>query len=134
MDTALALYPTSEQIAALLAGPQDEPVVMLNLLRFRAAAAAPAEGRTGEDTYRRYAEQMVPFVTARGGRVLWSGRLDAQVIGTGGERFHMAALVEYPSRRAFAEIAADPFVQEIGVWRAAGLEGQWLLAARTEAP
>ena len=38
-------------------------------------------------------------------------------------------LVEYPSRRAFFEIATDPYVQEIGEHRTAGLEGQWLIAA-----
>ena len=45
----------------------------------------------------------------------------------------MIGLVEYPSRQAFLEIATDPWVQEIGVHRAAGLEGQWLLAATPEA-
>src|ERR1051325_4819625 len=63
------------------------------------------------------------------GRVIWSGRVDAQVIGEGGDDFHMVGLVEYPSRKAFVEIATDPYVQEIGVHRASGLEGQWLLAA-----
>jgi hypothetical protein len=55
--------------------------------------------------------------------------MDSQVIGEGGDAFHMGALVEYPSRKAFAEIATDPYVQEIGVQRASGLAGQWLLAA-----
>jgi hypothetical protein len=45
----------------------------------------------------------------------------------------MVGLVEYPSRKAFVEIATDPYVQEIGTHRASGLEGQWLLAA-TAAP
>ena len=57
-----------------------------------------------------------------------------QVIGEGGEEFHVVALVEYPSRKAFAEIAQDPFVTDnIGKHRAAGLEMQWLIAT-TEAP
>ena len=43
----------------------------------------------------------------------------------------MAALVEYPSRKAFVEIAMSPEVAAIGVHRAAGLEGQWLLATTT---
>ncbi|MGH7895530.1 MAG: hypothetical protein ACREQL_12740 [Candidatus Binatia bacterium] len=44
----------------------------------------------------------------------------------------MVAIVEYPSRRAFLEIMADPYVREIGMQRAAGLEGQWLLATSSE--
>jgi hypothetical protein len=43
----------------------------------------------------------------------------------------VAALVEYPSRKAFVEIATSPEVARIGVHRAAGLEGQWLLATTT---
>lgn len=127
----LAQYPTPEQIQTLLAGPADTPVVMLNLLRFKAEADPPDPDLTGEEAYRRYAAEMVPFVEAHGGRVLWTGRVDTQVIGTGAEGFHMIALVEYPSRQAFVAIATDPHVLEIAVHRTAGLEGQWLLAATT---
>ena len=128
----MAIYPTPEQIQSLLAGPADQPVVMLNLLRFKPQADAPDEGLSGEEAYRRYAASMRTFVESRGGRFLWIGRLDAQVIGTGGEGFHMIGLVEYPSRQAFVAIATDPHVQEIGVHRTAGLESQWLIAATTE--
>ena len=119
----IALYPTPEQIAALLSEVDDKPVVMVNLLRFKAS---------GEDDYRRYADKMVPFVESKGGRVIWLGRLNSQVIGEGGDSFQMVGLVEYPSRKVFVEIATDPYVQEIGEFRAAGLEGQWLLATTTE--
>jgi uncharacterized protein (DUF1330 family) len=125
----MAIYPTPEQIQGLLAGPADQPVVMLNLLRFKPRADAPDEGISGEEAYRRYAEPMQAFVASRGGRVLWIGRVDSQVIGTGGEGFHLIALVEYPSRQAFLAIATDPHVEKMAVHRAAGLESQWLLAA-----
>ena len=127
----IAVYPTQEQIQALLAGPADRPVVMLNLLQFKDRATAPDEGLTGEEAYQRYADEMTRFVESRGGRVIWSGRVDGQVIGDGAGDFTMAALVEYPSRKAFVEIATSPKVAEIGVHRAAGLEGQWLLATTT---
>ena len=63
--------------------------------------------------------------------MIWSGRVDGQVIGDGAEGFHMAALVEYPSCKAFVEIATSPEVAGIGAHRSAGLEGQWLLATST---
>ncbi len=125
----MAIYPTPQQIQQLAAGPSDGPVVMINLLRFKPRADAPDVGLSGEEAYQRYADPMVPFVQSKGGRVLWTGRIDAQVIGEGAEGFHMAALVEYPSRRAFIEIASDPQVHAFGVHREAGLESQWLLAA-----
>src|SRR5262245_21951657 len=47
----IALYPTKEQIEALLSGPADRPVVMLNLLQFKRTATAPDEGMSGEQAY-----------------------------------------------------------------------------------
>jgi uncharacterized protein (DUF1330 family) len=129
---AIGMYPSETQIESLMAGPGGRPVVMVNLLRFKPRADAPDEGMSGEDAYRRYVEDMRAFVESKGGRILWVGRVDSQVIGTGGEEFHMIGLVEYPSREAFVAIAMDPYVQEIGVHRAAGLEGQWLLATTEE--
>jgi uncharacterized protein (DUF1330 family) len=124
----MAIYPSTEQFQRLLADDDGRPVVMLNLLRFKPVADEPDEGSSGEEAYRRYAEAMVPFVESKGGRVIWTGRVTSQVIGRGGEEFHTIALVEYPSRKAFVEIAMDPFVAEIGRHRSAGLESQWLLA------
>lgn len=119
----IALYPTKEQIQALLADPAETPVVMLNLLRFKPGA---------EPEYRRYATAMRKLVEGRGGRFLWTGRVTAQVVGSGGEGFEVVGLVEYPSRKAFVEIATSQEVAAIGVHRTAGLEGQWLLATSAE--
>lgn len=127
----IAVYPTREQLESLLDGPDDGPVVMLNLLRFKEQATAPDEGVSGEEAYHRYGTPMRALVERHGGRFLWMGRVQAQVIGQRAEGFHLAALVEYPSRRAFVAIATSPEVAEIGVHRAAGLEGQWLLATKT---
>jgi len=130
----MAIYPTGEQFQELMKGPQDQPVVMLNLLRFKPQADASHEGDTGLQAYTRYGTEMRKFVESKGGRFIWAGRVDSQVIGEGGEEFDVVALVEYPSRKAFSEIAQDPHVTEnIGKHRAAGLEMQWLIAM-TEAP
>jgi uncharacterized protein (DUF1330 family) len=125
----IAQYPTPEQIEELLRAPDDQPVVMLNLLRFKARADAPDEGLSGAEAYaRHYGEPMRRIVEERGGRFLWMGRVDSFVLGASDVRFDAAALVEYPSRRAFVEIIDDPRVREIAAHRAAGLEGQWLIA------
>jgi uncharacterized protein (DUF1330 family) len=125
----VAIYPTREQIEELMKGPADQPIVMVNLLKFKPRADASEGDASGQEAYGRYAERMRKFVESRGGRFIWAGRIDSQVIGEGGEGFHVLALVEYPSRQAFLEIASDPYVQkEIGAQREAGLETQWLLA------
>ena len=131
----MAIYPTPEQIKKLMEGPPEQPVVMVNLLRFKREADATHEGQSGQQAYMRYGSAMREFVESKGGRFIWAGRVDSQVIGEeGDDEFHAVALVAYPSRRAFLEMAKDPHVtKDIGKHRAAGLESQWLLAT-TEMP
>jgi len=129
----IALYPKSEQIEALRAGAADRPVVMVNLLRFKPRAEPPDDDVSGEEAFRRYGDPMTAFITSKGARVIWVGHVDSQVMGQGGDAFDMVAVVEYPSREAFIAIATDPYVQALAVHRSAGLEGQWLLAATTDA-
>src|SRR5262249_59421030 len=82
--TAMAIYPTPQQIDSLLAGPADQPVVMVNLLRFKQRADGVDEGVSGEEAYRRYGEAMRAFVESKGGRVLWVGGGGSQGRGGGG--------------------------------------------------
>ena len=129
----MPVVPSAEQIQELMKGPADTPVVMVNLLRFKEDATDGDEGSSGQEAYMRYGEQMRKVVEGSGGRFIWSGRVDSLVIGDSDERFDVVALVEYPSRAAFLEIASSPKVAEIGVHRTAGLDSQWLIAT-TESP
>ncbi|MCC6921164.1 MAG: DUF1330 domain-containing protein [Alphaproteobacteria bacterium] len=134
MEVVNAVYPQPAQIAALLAQESEAPVVMVNLLKFKAAAAY-ADGRpttlSGRDAYMLYGEQMTALVAAQGGRMMHSVRVEALVIGEVGELWDAVALVEYPSAKAFVAIATSPEVNAIGVHRAAGLAGQLLIQCRT---
>ena len=125
----MAIYPNKEQIEELLKGPADQPVVMVNLLTFKARADATEGDSTGQEAYGRYAEQMRKVVESQGGSFIWAGRVDSKVIGEDGDpEFDVVALVEYPSRQKFLEIVGSQKVREIGEHRSAGLEMQWLIA------
>jgi uncharacterized protein (DUF1330 family) len=124
----ISQYPSPERLAALMTSDDPSPVVMLNLLKFKTEADAPDEGLSGMAAYGKYAAAMQAIVAEEGGRVFWTGRVTDMVIGESDVDFDMVALVEYPSRAAFARIVRDPRVQAIGVHRAAGLDGQWLIA------
>jgi uncharacterized protein (DUF1330 family) len=123
----IAKMPEPAQFETLLQGPKESPVVMLNLLKFNEQAEGDEEG-SGVDAYGRYAEKMRLIVEGAGGRFLWSGRADSQVIGESDVDFDVVALVEYPNREAFVKIASSPEVAKIGTHRSAGLAGQWLIA------
>ncbi len=130
MNVENAIYPTQERIAALMATPGNAPIVMLNLLKFRERAAYE-DGRattlSGREAYMLYGEAMQKVVTKNGGKFLFMGTVSSLVIGTVDEMWDTVALVEYPSAAAFAKIATSPEVADIGVHRAAGLEGQLLI-------
>jgi uncharacterized protein (DUF1330 family) len=129
----MPIIPTDEQLGELLADNRDTPVVMINLLRFKAEAdgGKAIDGESGESAYMRYAESMRRLVESGGGRFLWMGKVDQVVIGDTGERFDAAALVEYPSRSGFIELAMKAEQSGISGDRAAGLDSQWLFASTT---
>lgn len=131
MNVLNAVAPTSEQIQGLLASDFEGPVSMLNLLKFKEKATY-ADGRetdlTGQQAYSLYAEQMVPFVTSKGGRFVFGGPAKCLMLGQVDELWDTVGIVEYPSKEAFVEIVSAPEVAEFGVHRAAGLQGQLLIA------
>lgn len=136
MELHNALMPTPAQVAGLLASDRSEAVVMVNLLRFREKAVY-ADGRvsdlTGAEAFGLYSRLMKPIVEGFGGRFLLSTLLEGLVIGSGDMGWHRLGLVEYPSRAVFRQVMAAPAVQQAAVHRAAGLEGQLLIASTLEA-
>jgi len=121
----MPLRPTREQIEQLSNSPLEGPVVMLNLLRFERDGAG---GGTGEATYRRYGEELQPLLERTGGRVIWSGRADSVVIGDDRDRWDAVILVEYPSRKAFLEMASSSEYAKVGEHRTSALADSRLIA------
>ena len=132
MNVENAFYPRASRVEALMADDSGGPVVMVNLLRFRAKALYP-DGRpsdlTGRQAYNLYAAPMQNVIEQGGGKVLFGGDIASLVIGDVEDLWDACVLVEYPSAAAFAAIVTSPEVAEIGVHRAAGLEGQLLIRA-----
>ncbi|WP_439485091.1 DUF1330 domain-containing protein [Blastomonas fulva] len=84
------------------------PVVMLNLLRFRAEAdysatpeLAPDAPISGRDAFMRYFEHTLPFLQASGGSVEYLGDGGAWLIGPAGERWDAVMLIRQASVEAF---------------------------------
>jgi uncharacterized protein (DUF1330 family) len=121
----------------LEAGDDGEPIVMINLLRYRERAAYPdgfaAEPCSGREAYQRYATVAVQRIASLGGRALWMGQVGAVVIGPDSERWDDAVLIEYPSRAAFLEMVAQPEYQAAAPHRTAALEDSRLIMTRTQA-
>ncbi len=122
--------PNNDKFAELAAEPDRGPVVMLNLLKFETKVAAGDGGggaeSTGRGEYARYAEEARKQIERRGGRLLWQGRVRFTLIGD--EEWDVAALVQYPTARAFLEMLQDRDYKEAGKHRSAGLADTRLIA------
>lgn len=117
----MGITPNADQFRALASATDEGPVVMLNLLKYKATADS-GDGTSGEDAYRAYGDTAVAMIEERGGSVLWAGRADQVLIGDPAEDWDTVLLVQYPSRAAFIDMVAQPEYQEAHQHRESGLE------------
>jgi len=115
-----AIRPTKEQILELINTPDEGPVTMLNLLKFKA--------RDGAGEYNKYGDSVSKMVEKTGGKMLYIGKVDQTLIGPVEEDWDAIALVQYPSRRAFIEMTSTKDYDDAHEHREAGLERTLLLA------
>lgn len=99
----MAIDPTGADLKAYLSVDPDEPVTMLNLLRFVDGGRA------------RYDEYIAHFRRTSGrfgAEVVYYGYGGAPVVAEDGQAWDAVLLVRYPSRRAFSDMVRDPEYQE----------------------
>lgn len=108
------LEPTQSSAMALFGRRIEGPVVMLNLLRFRAVAdysahpeLAPADPISGAQAFDRYVESTLPHLRESGGELLFMGDGGAFFIGPEAERWDRAMLVRQASVEAFIAFAGN---------------------------
>ena len=99
----MAINPTGQGLKSFLEAAPDEPVVMLNLLRFR-------DG--GRDSYERYLAHFAEYARDVGGQVLYYGDGATALVAEDGQAWDAVLLVSYPTRRAFSEMVRNPRYQE----------------------
>jgi len=107
-----------DQFQKLAASSNDQPFVMLNLLKFK------EEG--GREAYYKYVAESGPYVQGVGAKVLYFGKADELIYGT--ETWDIVMLVEYPNRKAFLKMANDPGYLKVHKYREQALERAVLYA------
>lgn len=114
--------------------PEDAPVTMLNLLRYRAQAdysghegEAPCTGR--EAYLQRYVPAFGLVEGAKETKVVWFGAALANIIAPTEEQWDDVVLVEYPNFAAFRKIVeSSDYKSRAEHHRAAALEDSRLIA------
>lgn len=107
--------------------PRDEPVEMLNLVRFREMASYPSDhpltssGRTGAEAYASYSRESAPVFQQLGGTIIWSATPKLVLIGPADERWDLAFVARYPSAAAFLAMVTDAQYRQAVVHRQAAV-------------
>lgn len=111
---------SEEQIERVLDGPEDEPVFIVELLRF-------TDG--DRSTYAEYEAGIAPVLQEQGARFVWRGSYDGFVLGAGEPSFDEQTVTEYPNRAAYLLTLSDPRVAPVSSFRADGLAMHWIYTA-----
>ncbi len=127
MEYHNALEPNEEQITGFLAPGDDQPIYMLNLLKYKDKAEY-ADGRdtelSGRDAYQIYGVGVIDRLAVVKGGIIFSGTVSRLMLGEVEELWDDVAIAMYPSRAAMLEMISSPEYQDIAVHREAGLAGQ----------
>lgn len=99
----MAVNPSGQGLKRFLETAPDEPVVMLNLLRF-------TDG--GQNSYERYLAHFGDCAAEVGAEVIYYGDGDSALVAEDGQAWDAVLLVRYPTRRAFSEMVRNPRYQE----------------------
>jgi len=107
--------------------PDDGPVVMVNLLRFKKLSADGIG--SGWDAYLRYSKAISPLLKKAGATVLWAGRAEGAAYGDlNAKHWEFVVLVRYPSRRAFLAMVTSAEYAKANVHRENGVDDHVILA------
>jgi uncharacterized protein (DUF1330 family) len=119
---------SKEVFAAFRANDRAGPVHMLNLIRLRDIAVYPSGERvSGVEAYAAYGRISGPVFTGLGGKIIWRGQWELEVIGPADERWDVCFIAEYPSVASFAEMAKNPVYREAVVHRTAAVQDSRLI-------
>jgi hypothetical protein len=127
MQVMNKVYPNKEQIKGFMEPASEEPICMVNLLKFKEKAEYE-DGRdtdlTGREAYALYEEGVKKLLQEIGGGIGFEGDVERLALGEVEELWDVVGLAVWPSRGAMFEVMQSPEMQAISVHRSAGLAGQ----------
>ena len=117
-----------EELQKYMQHPDNQPVVMINLLKFKNETE---DGVDGAEFYKCYKQKAAELLKQVGGKLLWIGNSDQYIIGGDNDKWDEVLLVEYPSRAAFLKMISLPEFEEVQKDRKASLNSTVLIASTT---
>ena len=121
------VMPNEKQMEEFLEEGHDEPVFMVNLLKFKKKAEYPDKRKTdltGREAYAIYGKEVVKHLEKVGGKPIFGANVERLMLGEVEDLWDQVAVAMYPSRKAMLKMITDPDYIESAQHRVAGLEGQ----------
>ena len=121
------VMPNEKQMEEFLEEGHDEPIFMVNLLKFKEKAEYPDKRETnltGREAYAIYGKEVVGHLEKVGGKPIFGSDVTRLMLGEVEELWDQVAIAMYPNRKAMLKMISDPDYIESAQHRVAGLAGQ----------
>ena len=130
-----SITPSEEQMKMFMDFPDDKPIRMVNLLKFKTIAQYEDHREcdlTGEEAYAIYSSEVLEHLAKVGGKVIFSGKVRGLLLGEVEELWDAVAIAEYPNRTAMITMFTNQDYLQSHPHRTAGLEGQLNIITQDE--
>lgn len=121
------VMPNEKQMEEFLEEGNDEPIFMVNLLKFKEKAEYPDKRETdlsGREAYAIYGAEVLKHLEKVGGKPIFGSDVIRLMLGEVEELWDQVAIAMYPNRKAMLKMISDPDYIESAQHRVAGLAGQ----------
>ena len=121
------VMPNEKQLEEFLEEGHDEPMFMVNLLKFKDRAKYPDKRKSnlsGKEAYAIYSKEVVGHLEKVGGKPIFGSEVTRLMLGEVEDLWDQVAIAMYPNRKAMLKMISDPDYIKSAQHRVAGLAGQ----------
>ena len=121
------VMPNEKQMEEFLDEGHDEPIFMVNLLKFKDRAKYPDKRESnlsGKEAYAIYSKEVVGHLEKVGGKPIFGSEVTRLMLGEVEDLWDQVAIAMYPNRKAMLKMISDPDYIKSTQHRVAGLAGQ----------
>ena len=121
------VMPNEKQMEEFLEEGHDEPIFMVNLLKFKDRAEYPDKRESnlsGKEAFAIYSKEVVSHLEKVGGKPIFGSEVTRLMLGEVEDLWDQVAIAMYPNRKAMLKMISDPDYIKSAQHRVAGLAGQ----------
>ena len=121
------VMPNEKQMEEFLEEGHDEPIFMVNLLKFKDRAEYPDKRKSnlsGKEAFAINSKEVVGHLEKVGGKPIFGSEVTRLMLGEVEDLWDQVAIAMYPNRKAMLKMISNPDYIKSAQHRVAGLAGQ----------